>query len=42
MYPLPVADRSLVVNIILIGMVDDPPDIIIIIPMDPDNSVAEN
>ena len=42
MYPLPVADCSLVVTITLIGVVDDPPDIIIVILMNLDDSVAEN
>ena len=42
MYPLPVADRSLVVTITLIGMVNDPPDIVTAISTYPDDSVAEN
>ena len=42
MYSLPVADRSLVVTIILIGVVDDPPDIVTIISANPDDSVTEN
>ena len=42
MYPLPVADRSLVNTITLIGVVDDPPDIVTTISANPDDSVAEN
>ena len=38
MYPLPVADRSLVVTITLIGVVDDPPDIVITISTYSDDS----
>ena len=41
MYPLPVADRSLVVTITLIGVVDDPPDIVTTISVYPADSVAE-
>ena len=42
MYPLPVADCSLVVTITLIGVIDDPPDIVTAISANPDDSVAEN
>ena len=42
MYPLPVADRLLVVTITLIGVVDDPPDIVTAISANSDDSVAEN
>ena len=38
MYPLPVADRAVVVTITLIGVVDDPPDIITAISTNPDDS----
>ena len=42
MYPLPVADRSLVVTITLIGVVDDPPDIVTVISAYPGDSLVEN
>ena len=42
MYSLPVADCSLVVTITLIGVVDDPPDIVTVISANPDDSVTEN
>ena len=42
MYPSPVADHSLVVTITLMGMVDDPPDIITTNSTNPDDSVATN
>ena len=42
MYPSPVADRSLVVTITLIGEVDDPPDIITTTSTNPDDSLPMN
>ena len=41
-YPLPVADCSLVVTITIIGVEDDPPDIVTAISANPDDSAAEN
>ena len=41
-YPLPVADCSLVVTITIIGVADDPPDIVTAISANPDDSAAEN
>ena len=38
MYPLPVADRSLVVTITLIGVTDNPPDNIMTTSTNPDDS----
>ena len=38
MYPSPLADRSVMVIITLIGMVDDPPNIITTTSINPDDS----